>query len=452
MDGTLAESGIDWAQAENEALELFQALIRIPTVNPPGNERPAAELVADSLRQAGLEPEMLEGAPNRTNVVTRLKGDGSKQPLLLNAHLDVVPVEEAHWKHPPFAAEIHDGYLWGRGAVDMKNMAAMSTVVMKLLKQQGVALKRDVIFAAIADEENGCTWGSEYLVAEHPEKVRAEYALGEIGGFSLHINGVTYYPVQIAHKGVVWGRLKATGEPGHGSIPRDDTAIEKLSQAVHKLSTTPLPRHECQPVKEMIHALAAAQKFPSNVVLKGIASPVLAPHLIKLIPKPSLQRVFKALVSNTAIPTVLRAGDKTNVIPGEATAEFDGRTLPGQTREDLVREVQQVVGPDIEIEVFNEGEPVEVSADTELFHALAAAVLRADPNGIVIPYVMPGYTDARAYQKIGIKHYGFSPLRFDVADDIAFADLYHGHNERAPVDGFKWGLRLLYDAVRTFCT
>lgn len=451
MDG-LTATGIDWTRAEDEALELFRALIRIPTVNPPGNERPAAELVADTLRAAGLEPELLEGSPDRTNVVTRLKGDGSKPPLLLNAHLDVVAVEEEHWKHPPFNAEIHDGYVWGRGAVDMKNMAAMSTIVMKLLKQEGVQLKRDVIFAAIADEENGCLHGSEYLVAHHPEKVRAEYALGEIGGFSLHINGVTYYPVQIAHKGVVWGRMRAKGEPGHGSLPREDTAIEKLSQAVHKLSTTPLPRHECQPVREMIHALAAAQKFPSSAVLKGIANPVLSPHLVKLLPKPSLQRVFKALMANTAIPTVLRAGEKTNVIPGEASAEFDGRTLPGQTTDDLVREVQQIVGPDIDIEVFDEGEPVQVPADTELFHALAQAVLRADPNGIVIPYVMPGYTDARAYQKLGIKHYGFSPLRFDVKDDIAFADLYHGHNERAPVDGFKWGLRLLYDAVKSFCS
>lgn len=452
MDGMAAAMGIDWKKAEDEALELFRSLIRIPTVNPPGNERPAAELVADTLRAAGLEPEFFEGAPDRTNVVTRIKGDGSKQPLLLSAHLDVVAVEAEQWKHPPFNAEIHDGYVWGRGAVDMKNMAAMSTIVMKLLKQEGVQLKRDVIFAAIADEENGCIHGSEYLVANHPEKVRAEYALGEIGGFSLHINGVTYYPVQIAHKGVVWGRMRAKGEPGHGSLPREDTAIEKLSEAVHKLSTTPLPRHECQPVREMIHALADAQKFPSNVVLKGIANPVLSPHLVKLLPKPSLQRVFKALMANTAIPTVLRAGEKTNVIPGEATAEFDGRTLPGQTRDDLVREVQQIVGPDIDIEVFDEGEPVQVPADTELFHALAEAVLRADPNGIVIPYVMPGYTDARAYQKLGIKHYGFSPLRFDVKDDIAFADLYHGHNERAPVDGFKWGLRLLYDAVKSFCT
>lgn len=443
---------IDRVQAETDALELFRALLRIPTVNPPGNERPAAELVADTLRAGGLEPELLEGAPGRTNVVTRLKGDGSKAPLLLNAHLDVVPVEEEHWKHPPFAAEIHDGYVWGRGAVDMKNMAAMATVVMKLLKAEGVKLKRDVIFAAIADEENGCTWGSEYLVREHPEKVRAEYALGEIGGFSLYINGVTYYPVQIAHKGVVWGRMRARGEPGHGSIPRTDTAIEKLAQAVHKLSTTPLPRHECQPVAEMVRALARAQKFPSNVVLRGIANPVLSPHLVGLIPSESLQRVFRALTGNTATPTVLRAGDKTNVIPGEATAEFDGRTLPGQTTADLVREIGDVVGPDIDIEVFDEGEPVQVSPDTELFEALAKAVLRADPNGIVVPYVMPGYTDARAYQKLGIKHYGFSPLRFDINDNIAFADLYHGHNERAPVEGFKWGLWLLYDAVKTFCT
>jgi acetylornithine deacetylase/succinyl-diaminopimelate desuccinylase-like protein len=441
----------DWAPVEAEALELFRGLLRFDTTNPPGNELPAAEYLAASLRADGYDPQILESAPGRANLVVRAKGNGARPPLLLNAHLDTVLAEPDQWTHPPFAAEIHDGILWGRGTVDMKNMAAMSAMVLKLLARTGLPLERDVIFAAVADEENGCKFGSEWLVAEHPELVRAEYALGEVGGFSLSIGKVTYVPIMIAHKGVVWGTLKAHGEPGHGSMPRPDSALVKLAGAVERLGTTKLPQHECAPVREMVEALAAAQAFPTSTVLKGILNPALSGQVMKLLPNASTRRAFGALLSNTATPTVFRSGEKTNVIAGEATCEFDGRTLPGQSAEAFVEEVRRVVGPGIEVEPFDVAPAVEVPSDTPMFEALCAAVRRADPTFTPVPNVMPGYTDARAWMKLGTKHYGFAPVRLDAQHGLAFADLYHGHNERIPVEGFHWGLRVLWDTVSTFC-
>jgi acetylornithine deacetylase/succinyl-diaminopimelate desuccinylase-like protein len=441
----------DWAPEEDEALELFRSLLRLETVNPPGNELPAARMLETYLKRSGFEPVVLESAPGRGNVVTRLKGDGSKPPILLTAHLDVVAVEPDKWTHPPFGAEIHDGYVWARGAVDMKHMAAMSAVVLKLLKREGLKLKRDVIFAGVADEESGSRYGAEWLVDTHPELVRAEYALGEIGGWSMHIGKVTYYPIQIAQKGTVWGRLRAHGHAGHGSIPRPDNAVVRLAKMVAAIGAKRLPQHTSGPVREMVEALAKEQGFPLSLALRGLLNPTLAPRLLKVFPNPSIARSFAALLGNTVTPTVLRAGSKVNVIPGSAEAEFDGRIAPGQTKDDLLRELRAVAGPDADIEVFDTTPPVETSSDTDLFRALGAAIRRNDPHGVPIPYVIPGFTDARAFAKLGTKYYGFAPMQFDPAHKVAFADLYHGHDERAPVEGFKWGLRTLYDAVKTFC-
>ncbi len=444
-------SEIDWKAVEDDALELFRALLRLNTVNPPGNETPAAKLLFDRLERAGLNPVLLESAPGRGNVVARLKGTGAKPPLLLTAHLDVVAVEPEHWKHPPFGAEIHDGYVWGRGAVDMKHMAAMSVVVLEQLKKRGVMLERDLIFAGVADEESGSRWGAEWLVENHPDLVRAEYALGEIGGWSLHLGKVTYYPIQIAQKGTVWGRMRAHGHAGHGSIPRPDNAVVRLAKAVADIGSRRLPQHTSGPMRAMVDGLARAQSLPSAAVMRAVLNPLFAPRVLKLFPD-SVARSFAALLANTVTPTVLRAGSKTNVIPGTAEAEFDGRIAPGQTKDDLLRELREVVGQEIEIEVFETTPPVETPADTELFRSLCESIKAVDPAGVPIPYVIPGFTDARAFSKLGTHYYGFAPVRFPKEDNVAFADLYHAHNERAPVEGFKWGLRLLHDAVLRFCS
>jgi acetylornithine deacetylase/succinyl-diaminopimelate desuccinylase-like protein len=443
--------GFDWAPVQAEALALFQTLLRIDTTNPPGNERAAAHCVADALRADGYDPAVLESLTERANVVARYKGDGSKPPLLLDAHLDVVEADPKTWQHPPFGGEIHDGYVWGRGAVDMKNMVAMSTWVMKLLARTRPKLKRDVIFAATADEEAGSKYGAEYLVAEHRKLVECEYVLGEIGGFSLNFNGVAYYPIQIAQKGILWGRLRVEGPPGHGSMPRPDSAVVRLAEIVARIGRTRLPQHTSAPVRDMFEALAREQKFPVSMILRGLLNPALSGMLLKLIPNPGVARAFSAVLSNTVSPTVLRAGNKVNVIPGQATVEFDGRVVPEKTPDDLIAELKALVGSDVQIEEVDRAPPQVTPQDTDLYAALSAALKRGDPAAIPVPYVIPGFTDARAYVKLGAKYYGFAPLRFDPTHKVSFPEMYHGNDERAPVDGFFWGLRTLYDAVTTFC-
>ena len=453
---------IDWKAEGTACIDLLRALIRIPTVNlgtndaGDANETVAAELVAEKLRAAGLEPKIFEKKKGRGNCVARVKGTGTKAPLLLNAHLDVVDADVGSWKHDPFAAEIHDGYVWGRGAVDMKHMVAMSTSVMGLLarhvKENG-PLERDVIFAAVADEEAGCTLGSTYLVDEHADEVRAEYMLGEIGAFSIHLFGRTFYPIQVAEKGVCWVRATWQGNPGHGSMPDPESAILRLAAALEKLGKTRLPMHPTPVVTSFLQGIARELPLPQRAVMKRLTTPQVASLILDhLVRDPGQRRSFGAMLSNTAAPTVVRAGSKTNVIPGRASVEIDGRTLPGQTDAAFLEELKDALGRDGNpgIEVIRSLPAVEASSKTPLFDHLASTLTRHDPTGFPLPYLIPGYTDAKAYAKLGTNCYGFAPVRFDPTHEVSFAAMYHGHDERVPVEGVHWGLRILYEAVVGF--
>ncbi|MSP58966.1 MAG: M20/M25/M40 family metallo-hydrolase [Myxococcales bacterium] len=439
----------DDPQLGDDAVRHLQALLRIDTTNPPGNETEAAEYVAALLSDAGLSPTLLGPTPSRQSVVTRLAGTGERPPLLLHGHLDVVTADAAAWKHPPFGGEIHDGYLWGRGAIDMKHMVVMSALVMARLRREGRRLARDLIFAAVADEEAGCDHGSKFLVDQHPDLVRAEYALGENGGFTIHLGGRAIYPVQIAEKGVVWMKLKARGTPGHGSLPRDDNATVRLAEAVARLGRTRLPQHLTASTARYLEALAATQGFPKSLLLGQLKRPSLSGWVLKMIPDRGIAMALAAGLSNTAVPTVLRAGDKTNVIPGEAEAEVDGRSLPGQSAADLVAEVRAVVGPDIEIQVIRDLPPVETEGPSPLWDAIVATLGARHPGAIAIPILMPGYTDAKHWSRLGARCYGFCPNRFP-PDAPRFADMFHGHDERIHVEGLRWGVNVLHDLVLRF--
>ena len=340
------------------AFRLCQQLLRIDTTNPPGNELPAAELLAEELSGAGLDPVVLESAPGRGNVVARLRGTGEEPPLLLTAHLDVVEADPDFWEHPPFCGDVHDGCLWGRGAIDMKNMAAMSVAIITRLAREGVKPRRDLIFAGVADEEAGCRHGSLWLCQNHTDLVRSEFAVGEGGGFNIQVAGKSFFTVQVAEKGVCWVRARATGEPGHGSMPREDSAVVQLSEAIARLGKQGLPRHASEPVEAFIGALASHLSAPVRPLIRLLSNPTFGPAMLKLMPDPGVRRAFRALLGNTASPTVLRAGNKTNVIPGFAEAEIDGRILPGQTQEGFLRELQEVLGADIELEVMHALPPV----------------------------------------------------------------------------------------------
>ncbi|MFI5290833.1 MAG: M20/M25/M40 family metallo-hydrolase, partial [Polyangia bacterium] len=434
------------AQLGDDAAYHLAQLIRIDTTNPPGDETPAAEYLAELFTQAGLEPELIGAEPRRKNVIVRLAGDGSKAPLLLAAHLDVVPHEPARWTHGAFSGEIHDGYLWGRGAIDMKQMAIMCALTLIRLKQEGARLTRDLIFAGVADEEAGCDLGSRWLVDHHPELVRAEYALGEAGGFTVRLGGARLYPIGTAERGVVWMKMRMRGSPGHGSLPRPDNVVGRLGAAVSKLVSTRLPHHRTAIVERYLKQVAATQKPPARWLLKNLYVRRIADLVLAKLPDAGMRGAMQSMLSNTAVPTVLRAGAKTNVIPGEAEAELDGRTLPNQTSAALIAEIKKVVEDEIEIEILRDLPPVENDPDSPLCALLADAIRRHDPGGVPVPYLMPGFTDAKSWSRLGTRSYGFMPVRFP-DDGVKFGDLFHGHDERIPVDGLKWGVNVLYDVV-----
>jgi acetylornithine deacetylase/succinyl-diaminopimelate desuccinylase-like protein len=435
-----------------DARRLCQALLRMDTTNPPGNERRCAEYLAAELAEVGYRPQLLEAQPDRTNLVVRHRGTGALPPLLLTAHLDVVEADPSRWRRPPFSGDEHEGCLWGRGAIDMKNMAAMCAAIMRRLAATGAALARDVIFAAVADEEAGCDLGSRFLVERHRSLVEAEYALGESGGFSLHLGDTTFYPVQVAEKGFCWVRARITGEPGHGSMPRPDSAVTRLGEALAALGRARLPVHPTRYVTEFLDALRARQPALIQPLVQLVARPHLLARIARLVPNASVARSFSALLSNTASATVVRAGAKTNVIPGVAEFEIDGRTLPGQTDEDLVRELRDVLGPDVELEVMKSAPPVTTEPiESPVFDVIRRQVLAREPDAVVIPYMIPGFTDAKYFTRMGAHWYGFSPVKIEKGSGIRFADMFHGNDERIPIAGLHWGTQVLDAVVREIC-
>jgi acetylornithine deacetylase/succinyl-diaminopimelate desuccinylase-like protein len=442
---------VDWVQVGNEALGYFKDLLRIDTTNPPGNERPAADYLAAILTREGIPFEIVESEPTRASLIARLAGTGAKGPLLLNGHLDVVPADPEHWQHPPFSATEVDGYVWGRGAIDMKNMVTMSLMALVVLKRSGAVLDRDVIFVAVADEEAACDKGSLFLVDKHPDLVRAEYVLNEVGGHTLHMSGRRFYPIQVAEKGICWFEMTAKGEPGHGSMPHPKNAVVRLARAIEALARVRLPQHNTAVVENFLRTLARGAPFPERRVLPLLLSPPLAGQLLDVIGRsnPDQAMGLNAMLRNTASPTMVSAGKKINVIPSSASAMIDGRTIPGQPVESFLAEVRRVVGDDIDLVVHTQHSGTTSSAETPLFDTICRVLERHDSGAVPVPYMIPGFTDSFAYAKLGATCYGFSPLR--LGPELNFSRLYHGHDERIPVDGFLWGVRVLCELVREFC-
>ena len=430
---------------------LCQAMLRMDTTNPPGNERLCADFLARELAEVGYEPTLLEAEPGRTNLVVRHRGTGKAPPLLLTAHTDVVEADASKWRRPPFSGDEFEGCLWGRGAVDMRHMAAMCAAIMRKLATSKTKLSRDVIFAAVADEEAGCDLGSRFLVEQHRHLVEAEYAIGEIGGFSLHVGDTTFYPVQVAEKGFCWIRARVTGTPGHGSMPRQDSAVTRLGEALAKLGGTQLPVHATTYVTEFLDAVRARQPALIQPLVKLLARPQLLARVTRMLPNMGLARSFSALLSNTASATVVRAGAKTNVIPGVAEFEIDGRTLPGQTDADLIRELREVLGADVELEIIKSAPPVMTEpVASPLFDTMQRQILAREPDAVVVPYMIPGFTDAKYFSQMGARWYGFSPLKIERDSGIKFTDMFHGHDERVPVAGLAWGVEVLDAVIREF--
>jgi acetylornithine deacetylase/succinyl-diaminopimelate desuccinylase-like protein len=427
---------------EDEAIRICQDLIRIPSVNfgeGRGDEEAVANYIVASLAEVGIEAKIYESAPKRCNVVARIEGSNPDKPgLVVHGHIDVVPANAADWSVDPFAGEIKDGCIWGRGAVDMKNVDAMILAIVRDWAQRGYVPERDIVLAFFADEEAGMTFGSRWMTANHPEVFAGcSEAISEVGGFSVTVaDGKRLYFIEAAQKGIHWMKLTAQGRAGHGSMMNDENALTALTEAVAKIGRYEWPQRYTKTVRDLFKEIA-------RVTGKVYDEKDLRPLLKEI---GSTARMIGATLQNTANPTMLEAGYKANVIPGTASAVIDGRFLPGYESE-LNDTVRAIVGPDISIETISHDIALEVNFDAPLVEAMKAAILAHDPEGIPVPYLMSGGTDNKALSEIGIVGYGFSPLRLPA--DLDFMSLFHGVDERVPIDGLRFGVRVLSDFLES---
>jgi acetylornithine deacetylase/succinyl-diaminopimelate desuccinylase-like protein len=439
----------NWNVTRDQVTRYLQDLVRIDTSNPPGNETRAAEYLAGVLRSEGLEPTVLESAPGRGNIVARLQGDGRAAPLLLMAHLDVVPVEADKWAHPPFGAEIIDGYIWGRGTLDTKDLVAAELMVMLLLKREGKQLARDIIFMANADEEAGGRLGAGWVVEKHPDLIRAEYAINEGAGFAFDILGQRFFTCQTSEKGTARFTMRTHGRPGHGSQPHPDNAVLKLADAIQKIGAAEFPHHATKSVRDFFEGIAAhVDKQYRSDVLALLDAKKYTTAMKHLPIDDSMRSMLYAMLHNTVTPTMLNAGTKINVIPSAAEARCDARLISGQTTDDLLRELRAVIGERVEIVFEDNRMGRESDHRTPLFETITRVLARYEPHAPVLPLLVVGATDARHVTKLGTKVYGFRPMIAPMEE----LDTVHGHNERVSIDNMLFGTRVLYDVVREFAS
>ncbi|MFE3852244.1 M20/M25/M40 family metallo-hydrolase [Streptomyces griseorubiginosus] len=422
---------------EDEVVDLCRELIQIDTSNygdhsGPG-ERKAAEWVAEKLAEVGLDPQIFESHPGRASTVARIAGEDPSRPaLLIHGHLDVVPANAQDWTHHPFSGEVADGCVWGRGAVDMKDMDAMTLAVVRDRLRSGRRPPRDIVLAFLADEEAGGTYGARHLVDHHPDLFEGvTEAISEVGGFSFTVNEQRrLYLIQTAEKGMHWMKLTVAGTAGHGSMIHRDNAITELSEAVARLGRHTFPVRVTKTTRAFLDELGDAlgtELDPEDMEgtlarLGGIA------------------KLIGATLSNTANPTQLGAGYKVNVIPGEATAHVDGRFLPGY-EEEFLADLDKILGPKVRREDVHSDKAVETTFDGALVDAMQSALVAEDPAAKAIPYMLSGGTDAKSFDELGIRGFGFAPLK--LPPELDFAGMFHGVDERVPVDGLKFGVRVL---------
>ena len=423
---------------EEEVVRICQDLIRIPSVNfgeGKGNEKEVAEYVAASLEEVGIKATIYESAPGRCNVMARISGRDSSRPgLIVHGHLDVVPANADDWSVNPFCGDIINGFIWGRGAVDMKNMDAMIIATVRDWSRTGYVPPRDIVLAFFADEEAGSILGSHWMVDKHPELFSGcNEAISEVGGFSVTVaDGKRFYMIETAEKGIHWMKLTAHGKAGHGSVMNQENALTRLAEAVAKIGNHEWPQRYSTTVKNLLKKVA-------SVTGKAYDEKDLRPLLLEI---GFAARMIGATLQNTANPTRLEAGYKANVIPGAASAVIDGRFIPG-FEDELNETITQLVGPHVSVETIARDIALEVPFEGDLVDAMCAAIVKEDSQAIPVPYLMSGGTDNKALAKLGIIGYGFSPLK--LPEDFDFVAMFHGVDERVPVEGLTFGVRVLKD-------
>ncbi|MEM1660704.1 MAG: M20/M25/M40 family metallo-hydrolase [Candidatus Bathyarchaeia archaeon] len=442
---------------EEEVITILSNLIKIDTTNPPGNETRAAEYLARILEEDGFECEILESAPGRGNIITRLRGSMGKPRLLLLSHLDVVAANPNEWSVPPFSGLIKDGFVWGRGAIDMKSMTAIEVIVMKLLKRNNVQLRGDVIFAATADEERGGQAGAGWLVENHFEKVKAEYVINEGGGQAIPVNGRNIFTVQTAEKGILWLKVKSKGTPGHGSIPGvADNAILRMCHVIEKLGKYRDPIFLTSTVKHFLEVMAKESPHLGLLLKALVENPANGDEFIDKIAEQdkAFAEELRAMLRMTIAPTMVRGGIKENIIPSECEAVFDCRILPGQTTFSALSKIKTILGnvcdmEKLEFEVIQSNEPSESPIDTPLYHTITRTLREFDSNCSVTPILLTGGTDSRFFRKLGAVCYGFHPM----VSDLPYGEILkmiHGVDERISTRNLIFGTTILYNVVEKF--
>ena len=430
--------------AENEVVQLCQELIRFDSVNTGDpdtmgdGEARCARYIQGLLDEVGYQTTYIESAPGRGNVIARLAGaDPERGALLVHGHVDVVPADPTEWTVDPFGGVLQDDYVWGRGAVDMKDVVAMVLALARQYRREGTVPPRDIIFAFLSDEEAGGSQGAQWLVDHHPDLFSdATESISEVGGFSVSLDdNRRAYLVAAAEKGVAWATLKATGRAGHGSMISEDNAVARVAAAVTKLAEHDFPITLTPTLRAFLAAAGelTGLTFPEDDLEGAIA---------KLGP---VSRIINATIRNTANPTMLRAGYKANVIPSTAQATVDCRVLPG-SEDDFRAQVAEIVGDGIEIDWVWQP-PLEVPFEGDLVEAMKAALIAEDPGAHPVPYMLSGGTDHKAFARLGVVGYGFGPLK--LPPELDFSALFHGVDERVPVEALLFGTRVLDRLLRT---
>ncbi len=425
---------------------LLQRLIQFDTTNPPGNESECISYIRDLLTQAGIESRVFAKSPERPNLIARLPGHGNAPPLLLYGHVDVVTTENQPWQHPPFKGTQVDGFIWGRGALDMKGGVAMMLAAILRAKAEDARLPGDVILAILSDEEAGGDYGARFLVEAHPEQfANVRYAIGELGGFTVFFGGKRFYPIQVAEKQVCWLKAIVRGPGGHGAIPVRGGAMARLAAFLQRLDKHRLPAHVTPTARLMLESMASAVGGPYGLMIAQLLNPRLTNSVLKLFGE--WGRDLEPLLHNTVSATILHGSHKINVIPSEVSVELDGRLLPGFEPADLIHELHHLAGDSVALELIRY-DPGVAEPDLGLFDTLADILRGADPEGIPVPYLLSAVTDGRFFSKLGIQTYGFLPM--PLPEDFKFMRTIHAADERIPIAALRFGSDAIYQALERF--
>ncbi|ESP87868.1 M20/M25/M40 family metallo-hydrolase [Candidatus Halobonum tyrrellensis] len=429
-------------------VDLLSDLVGFDTTNPPGDERACVEYVEDLLTDAGLETERLAADPDRPNLLARLPGGDEAPPLLLQGHVDVVPTEGQAWEHPPFSGVVEDGYVWGRGTLDMKSGVAMMLSAVLRAAAEGLEPAGDVLLLILVDEEAGGDLGAKYVVENHAETFAdVEYAIGEFGGFPLRLAGSTFYPIQVAEKQVCWLRATFTGEGGHASDPQRDGPMHALGEVLTRLTERRLPVRVTPAAEAFVEALAEEADGAEADRLRALLDPERTDETLDAMGEEAAR--LDAMLHDTASPTVVEGGSKINVHPSEVTLRVDGRLLPGVTPDEFLAEVRDAVG-DVDGVAFEVERHDESGSEVDLgmFDLLADVLEQQDPEAVPAPYLLTAATDARFFDRLGVQTYGFTPL--DLPPEFDFMSLAHAANERVPVEAVEFGADATYRVLERY--